>query len=87
MVDAILLDTRQVLPCSVHLRGEYGVSGVFTGVPVRLGAPGLLEVVELDLGEEDAAALHRSAAAVLEVVGIIERNRAEIDSRLPSLLS
>jgi malate dehydrogenase len=85
MVDAILLDTRQVLPCSVHLRGEYGITGVFTGVPARLGGGGLLEVVELTLGAEDAAALQRSAASVREVVGIIESHRAEIDSRLPSL--
>jgi malate dehydrogenase len=87
MVDAILLDTRQVLPCSVRLNGEYGISGVFTGVPVRLGTGGLLEVVELTLGAEDAAALRRSAVSVREVVEIIERNRAEIDIRLPSLLS
>ena len=60
MVDAILLDKRQVLPCSVHLQGEYGISGVFTGVPVRLGAQGVAEGVELELGEADAAALHRS---------------------------
>ena len=86
MVDAILLDKRQVLPCSVHLQGEYGISGVFTGVPARLGAQGLAEVIELELGEADAAALHRSADSVLEVVEIIERNRAEIDTRLSSLL-
>jgi malate dehydrogenase len=86
MVDAILLDKRQVLPCSVHLQGEYGISGVFTGVPARLGAQGLAEVIELELGEADADALHRSADSVLEVVEIIERNRAEIDTRLPSLL-
>jgi len=86
MVDAILLDTRQILPCSVHLEGEYGISGVFSGVPARLGSGGLVEVVEVELSASDQAALHRSAAAVEEVIGVIERNREQIDSRLPSLL-
>jgi malate dehydrogenase len=86
MVDAILLDTRQILPCSVHLEGEYGISGVFSGVPARLGSGGLIEVVEVELSAADQAALHRSAAAVEELIGVIERNRERIDSRLPSLL-
>jgi len=86
MVDAILLDTRQILPCSVHLEGEYGISGVFSGVPARLGSGGLVEVVEVELSAADQAALHRSAVAVEEVIGVIERNRERIDSRLPSLL-
>ena len=86
MVDAILLDTRQILPCSVHLEGEYGISGVFSGVPARLGAGGLVEVIEVDLAASDRAALVRSAATVEELVGVIERNRAQIDSSLPSLL-
>ena len=86
MVDAILLDTRQILPCSVHLEGEYGISGVFSGVPARLGAGGLVEVIEVDLAASDRAALVRSAATVEELVGVIERNRTQIDSSLPSLL-
>ena len=86
MVDAILLDTRQILPCSVHLEGEYGINGVFSGVPARLGAGGLLEVIEVDLAASDRDALLGSAASVEELVGIIERNRAQIDSGLPSLL-
>ena len=85
MIDAILLDTQQILPCSVHLRGEYGVTGVFSGVPARLGSGGLVEVVEMDLSGEDQAALHRSAAAVEEIVGVIEANRAQIDPLMPSL--
>lgn len=87
MVDAILLDTRQVLPCSVHLRGEYGISGVFSGVPARLGAGGLLEVIEVALSEPDQRALRRSADAVREVVELIERSRAQIDASLPPLLA
>jgi malate dehydrogenase len=86
MVDAILLDTRQVLPCSVHLRGEYGIDGLFSGVPARLGSGGLIEVVEIDLDDPDRAALHRSADAVREVVEIIESRRADIEASLPSLL-
>jgi malate dehydrogenase len=85
MVDAILLDTRQILPCSVHLEGEYGISGVFSGVPVRLGAGGVVEVIEVDLAASDREALVRSAAAVEELVAIIERNRAQIDNSLPPL--
>ncbi|MGD1053068.1 MAG: malate dehydrogenase [Candidatus Dormibacteria bacterium] len=85
MIDAILLDTQQILPCSVHLHGEYGVAGVFSGVPARLGSGGLVEVVEVDLSGEDQAALHRSAAAVQEIVGLIEANRGQIDPLLPSL--
>jgi malate dehydrogenase len=85
MIDAILLDTRQILPCSVHLHGEYGVTGVFSGVPARLGSGGLVEVVEMDLSGDDQAALHRSAAAVEEIVGVIEANRPQIDPLLPSL--
>jgi malate dehydrogenase len=87
MVDAILLDTRRILPCSVMLEGEYGIRGVFSGVPARLGAGGLVEVVEVALGEEDRAALARSAAAVREVVEVIERNREQIDAALPPLLA
>ena len=85
MIDAILLDTRQILPCSVHLDGEYGVTGVFSGVPARLGSGGLVEVVEMDLRGDDQAALHRSAAAVQEIVGVIEANRTQIDPLMPSL--
>ena len=87
MVDAILLDTRQILPCSVHLEGEYGINGVFSGVPARLGAGGLVEVIEVDLDASDRPPCVRSAAAVEELVGVIERNRDQ-DRRggLPSLL-
>jgi malate dehydrogenase len=58
---------------------------VFSGVPARLGSGGLVEVVEMDLSGEDQAALHRSAAAVEEIVGVIEANRTQIDPLLPSL--
>ncbi len=68
MVDAILLDKRRVLPCSVMLRGEYGLDGLFVGVPVKLGAGGVRQVIELTLRDEERGALHRSASAVRELV-------------------
>jgi len=87
MVDAIVLDTRQVLPCTVRLEGDYGVTGLFTGVPCRLGAEGLLEVVDVSLTDAERAALHRSADAVRQVVEIMDARREEIDPSLGSLTS
>ncbi len=72
MVDAILLDQKRLLPACVYLQGEYGISGVCVGVPVVLGAGGVEKVVELKLTEEELAALHRSAAAVRELVGVLK---------------
>lgn len=86
MVDAVIRDTRQILPCAVYCQGEYGIDGLFSGVPARLGADGLVEVVQVELAQSELAALHRSAAAVREVVEIMERNRADIDVGMPSLL-
>jgi malate dehydrogenase len=87
MVDAIQHDTRQVVPCTVRLEGEYGIDGVFTGVPCRLGAGGLVEVVEVALTDDERAALHRSADAVRQVIAVMDERRAEIDpSVLPRLL-
>ncbi len=68
MVDAILLDTGRVLPCSVLLQGEYGLNGLYVGVPVKLGAGGMQEIVQLNLSDEEATALRGSAAAVQELV-------------------
>jgi malate dehydrogenase len=85
MVDAVLRDTRETLPCSVYLEGEYGISGLYSGVPCRLGAGGLVEIVGVDLAAGELAALHRSAAAVQELVDLIDARRAEIDVRLPAI--
>jgi malate dehydrogenase len=68
MVDAILLDKRRLLPCSVLLRGEYGIDGLFVGVPVKLGSGGVRQIVELTLADGERAALARSASAVRELV-------------------
>ncbi len=80
-----MLDTRQVLPCTVHLEGEYGINGLFTGVPCRLGEGGLIEVVDVALTDDERAALHRSAEAVHQVVEVMDARREEIDPSLASL--
>jgi malate dehydrogenase len=73
MAEAILRDRKKILPCAVYLEGEYGISGVFLGVPAKLGAGGLIELAVLDLTLGERAALQRSAAevrALLDIVGI-----------------
>jgi malate dehydrogenase len=71
MVDAICLDEKRVLPCTAYLEGEYGIDGLYMGVPVKLGAKGIEEIVELDLNEQERGWLDDSAGAVREVVGVL----------------
>jgi malate dehydrogenase len=71
MVDAILKDKKKILPCSVYLEGEYGIDGLFVGVPVKLGARGIEEIVQIKLTAEEKAALDKSAGAVKELVNVI----------------
>ena len=71
MVESVLLDKKQVLPCTAYLEGEYGVDGLFVGVPVKLGASGVEEIVEFDLTEDESAALRHSADAVRELVEVM----------------
>ena len=71
MVDAILLDQKRLLPCAALLEGEYGIDGVYMGVPVILGAGGVERVVELDLTADEKAALDKSADAVRELVEVM----------------
>jgi malate dehydrogenase len=71
MVDSVLLDEKRVLPCTAHLEGEYGIDGLYMGVPVRLGSGGVEQILELDLDDAEREALDRSAAAVREVVGVL----------------
>jgi malate dehydrogenase len=73
MVDAIMLDEKRVLPCTAFLEGEYGIQDLYMGVPVKLGAAGIEEIIELELGEEEQAQLRRSAEAVRDVVGVLTR--------------
>jgi malate dehydrogenase len=71
MVEAILLDRKRVLPCCAYLEGEYGIQNLFVGVPVKLGAKGIEKIFEARLTEEELAALHKSAAAVKELVDVM----------------
>jgi malate dehydrogenase len=71
MVDAVLLDEHRVLPCTAYLEGEYGIDGLYMGVPVRLGASGIEEVLELELSDDEKDAFDASASAVREVVGVL----------------
>lgn len=73
MVESILKDKKKVLPCAVHLEGEYGIKGLFVGVPVKLGAKGVEKIYEIKLTSEEDAALKKSAAAVQELVGVIKQ--------------
>jgi malate dehydrogenase len=73
MVQAIARDEHRIIPCAVQLQGEYGLEGLFLGVPCRLGAAGVEEVVEIYLNEEEFAALHASAAQVQETVAAWEK--------------
>jgi malate dehydrogenase len=71
MVDSIVLDEKRVLPCTAYLEGEYGLDGLYMGVPVKLGAGGIEQIVELDLDESERQALEASAASVREVVAVL----------------
>jgi malate dehydrogenase len=68
MVESILLDRKRVLPCAVLLQGEFGVNGLFVGVPVVLGAAGMERIFEIELTADERTAFERSAAAVQELV-------------------
>ncbi|NDD64986.1 MAG: malate dehydrogenase [Acidobacteria bacterium] len=72
MVEAIVKDKKKILPCAVYLEGEYGINGLFVGVPVKLGAAGVEEIIQINLMTEERAALHKSAAAVQELVDILK---------------
>ncbi len=71
MVDAVMLDEKRVLPCTALLEGEYAIEGLYMGVPVKLAAGGIEEIVELDLNEQERESLQESTAAVREVVGVL----------------
>jgi malate dehydrogenase len=71
MVDSIMLDEKRVLPCTAYLEGEYGIDGLYMGVPAKLGKGGIEEIIELDLSDEEQSMLDASADAVREVVGVL----------------
>jgi malate dehydrogenase len=71
MVDSVILDQRRVMPCSVYLDGEYGYRDVFLGVPVKVGARGVEEILQIDLTGDEKAALDRSADSVRELLAVM----------------
>jgi malate dehydrogenase len=76
MVESILKDKKKVLPCAAYLEGEYDINGVFVGVPVKLGAKGIEQVFQVRLEADEKKALDKSAAAVKELVEIIQQKMA-----------
>jgi malate dehydrogenase len=71
MAESILKDKKKVLPCAAYLEGEYGINGLFVGVPVKLGAAGIEKIYQIKLTEEETAKLHKSAASVQELVNVM----------------
>jgi malate dehydrogenase len=71
MVEAILKDKKKILPCAAYLNGEYGIHGLFVGVPVKLGAKGIEQIIEIKLTPDEKAALDKSVAAVKELIAVI----------------
>ena len=72
MVESIIKDKKKILPCSAYLEGEYGINDLFFGVPIKLGANGVEEIIELDLTEEEKEAIKKSEAAVRNVVNSLK---------------
>jgi malate dehydrogenase len=71
MVEAILKDKKKILPCAVYLEGEYGIKGLYVGVPVKLGANGMEQIIEIKLTADEQAALNKSADSVKELIKVI----------------
>jgi malate dehydrogenase len=72
MVDAVLKDKHKILPCCCYLEGEFGIQGLYVGVPAQLGAKGIEKIWDIKLTEPERAALHKSAAAVKELVDVLK---------------
>ena len=77
MVEAVLLDKKRILPACVYLEGEYGINQLCVGVPIKLGAQGVEQIIQIQLTAEEKAALDRSAASVRELVDIMRKAKAE----------
>jgi len=76
MAEAILLDKKRILPCCIYLEGEYGINGLCMGVPVKLGAGGVEEIIEIKLTDEELTALNKSASSVEELVEVMHKGQA-----------
>jgi malate dehydrogenase len=74
MVESILLDKKKILPCAACLEGEYGISGLYLGVPIKLGSGGIEDILQINLSTDEKAELQRSAAAVEELVDVLKEN-------------
>jgi len=72
MIDAILMDQKRILPCAAYLQGEYGIFDLFVGVPIKIGARCLEQIIEVQLTPDEDDALKKSAAAVKELVDVIK---------------
>ena len=79
MVEAVLLDKKRILPCCAFLEGEYGINGLCVGVPVKLGAGGMEQVIEIGLTESENTALKNSAASVQELVQVMHEAKAQAE--------
>jgi malate dehydrogenase len=75
MAESILKDKKKVLPCAAYLEGEYGIDGLFVGVPVKLGAGGIEKIYEIQLTDAEKAMLMKSASAVQELVDVLKAKR------------
>ena len=73
MAEAILKDKKKILPCAAYLEGEYGINGLFIGVPVKLGAGGIEEIIQIKLTDSENAGLQKSAGAVRELVADLKK--------------
>ena len=71
MVESIVKDKKKILPCAAYLEGEYGINGIYFGVPAKLGAKGLEEIIEIELNDEEKEAIKNSEAAVRTVVDLL----------------
>ncbi len=78
MVDSILRDKKRVLPCATLLEGEYGINGLYVGVPVKLGAGGVEQIIEINLSDDEKVAFQRSADAVQELINVIREKLPEV---------
>jgi malate dehydrogenase len=75
MAESILKDKKKVLPCAAYLEGEYGIDGLYVGVPVKLGTNGVEKIYEVRLTDDEKAKLQKSAAAVKELVDILKKQQ------------
>ena len=76
MAEAVLLDKKRILPCCAYLEGEYGIDGLYMGVPVKLGESGIEEIIQIKLTEDEQTALNKSAQSVRELVEVMQNSPA-----------